>query len=446
MAKITVDYNRQTGLLKPMHGVGQPPMIGTNCSKFSYLKDAHIPYSRLHDVGGWFGGNLFVDIPNVFRDFNADENDPANYDFTFTDLLIRELYDYGCKPVYRLGVTIENFFEIKVYRTNPPEDFPKWARICEHIIRHYNEGWADGFSYGIEYWEIWNEPEVGLPPNNGMWTGTMEDYLDMYEVTAKHLKSCFGDTIKIGGYACSGLYGLFGDPEKYGVPSPKLTGERYEGAKEGYRIDFFYSFLERIQKNHVPLDFFTWHSYMDLEKTGMSADFFARELAAHGYENVEIHLNEWNTAFGVEERPTSYAAAQAAAMLLMMQDKRIDMLNYYDARIAVSNYAGLFNPLTWKPLATYYGFYAFGEMYHELKNQVSCEISEKGIFAVAATDGERRALMISNPTPEAVILETNLGEEFDVYVIDAEHFLTKEEISSAKFTIGANQVIYIKNF
>ena len=123
MAKLTVDYSNIVKQLKPMHGTGQPPLMGVNCDKFQYLKDAHVPYSRLHDVGGWFGGNLFVDIPNVFRDFNADENDPANYDFTFTDILLKGLDDYDVKPIYRLGVTIENFFEIKVYRTNPPADF-----------------------------------------------------------------------------------------------------------------------------------------------------------------------------------------------------------------------------------------------------------------------------------------------------------------------------------
>ena len=50
---------------------------------------------------------------------------------------------------------------------NPPKDYAKWARICEHIITHYTEGWADGFNYKITYWEIWNEPE-----NIQMWQGT----------------------------------------------------------------------------------------------------------------------------------------------------------------------------------------------------------------------------------------------------------------------------------
>lgn len=26
---------------------------------------------------------------------------------------------------------------------------------------HYNDGWADGFSYNITYWEVWKEPDLG---------------------------------------------------------------------------------------------------------------------------------------------------------------------------------------------------------------------------------------------------------------------------------------------
>ena len=67
----------------------------------------------------------------------------------------------------------------------PPEDAAKWARICANIVRHYNEGWADGFHYGITYWEIWNEPdnEESIELNN-MWKGTKEQYYDLYAATA----------------------------------------------------------------------------------------------------------------------------------------------------------------------------------------------------------------------------------------------------------------------
>ena len=214
--RIQSNFNKICGKIKPMHAVGQPPMLGANTGYFSYLSDANIPYARLHDMGGYFGGSRFVDIPNVFPDFDADETKPESYDFEHTDYLIKELFKYGCEPIYRLGVTIENdvVSGFKPRRINPPSDYAKWARICEHIIRHYNEGWADGFEYGIKYWEIWNEPENSIwgdskLPANMMWTGTDEDFFELYTIASKHLRACFGDTIKIGGYASSGLYALY---------------------------------------------------------------------------------------------------------------------------------------------------------------------------------------------------------------------------------------------
>ena len=150
MSVIKIDTTQKIKPMKPMHGGGQPPLGGKNMvGYFHYLSEAGIPFSRLHDVGGPFGGGRFVDIPNVFRNFDADENDPQNYDFAFTDHLITSLINAGVEPYYRLGITIENQAYIKPYHTFPPKDFHKWARICEHIIRHYTEGWANGFKYNI---------------------------------------------------------------------------------------------------------------------------------------------------------------------------------------------------------------------------------------------------------------------------------------------------------
>ena len=118
MANISVNFDKIVGNIKPMHAVGQPPFRGgfskIDFSPMQTLKEANIPYSRLHDVGGAFGGNRYVDIPNIFRDFDADETNPDSYDFAFTDELIKALVSYGVKPYFRLGVTIENQSFIKV--------------------------------------------------------------------------------------------------------------------------------------------------------------------------------------------------------------------------------------------------------------------------------------------------------------------------------------------
>lgn len=86
-------FYKKIGTIKPMHAVGQPPFRGIDFSICDYLKDAHIPYSRLHNVGEPYGGGRYVDISNLFREFSADPNDPESYDFAFTDLLITALVE-----------------------------------------------------------------------------------------------------------------------------------------------------------------------------------------------------------------------------------------------------------------------------------------------------------------------------------------------------------------
>ena len=141
MANIQIILNNQVKKIKPMHAGGQPPVTSNASDQyFHYLTEAGIPYSRLHDVGGAFGQGKYVDIPNIFRDFDADVNDPASYDFTFTDLLLEQLDKAEVEPYYRLGVTIENAAKVKSYWVSPPENYDKWASICEHIVRHYTKG------------------------------------------------------------------------------------------------------------------------------------------------------------------------------------------------------------------------------------------------------------------------------------------------------------------
>lgn len=100
-----------------------------------------------------------------------------------------------------MGESIDHYPK-KLY-VNPPKFPEKWAKICEHIISHYNEGWANVFYLKIECWEIWNEPD-----NDKMWTGTKEEFFELYRVTANRLKKRFGNKIKVGACGFSGFYML----------------------------------------------------------------------------------------------------------------------------------------------------------------------------------------------------------------------------------------------
>ena len=120
------------------------------------------------------------------------------------------------------------------------------------------------------------------------------------------------------------------------------------------------------------------------------------------------------------------------------------MMNYYDARLGISTYAGLFNPETLLPYCTYYAFVAFGELYNLGKQ---CEISgtDKSVYAVSATDGKNNAVMIAN-IGEDTEIELNLNSDYKVYLLDKEHFLTETDFSASSFTLKENQVALIKNY
>jgi len=382
--------------MKPMHGVGQPPIRGTDFSMFSYLRDAGVPFSRLHDVGGLFGGNLWADVPNIFRDFSADENDPASYDFAFTDLLITALVENGVEPFFRLGVTIENYAAIKAYRIYPPTDYKKWAVICEHIIRHYTEGWANGFRYNIRYWEIWNEPDnYEDPMENQMWRGTKEQYYELYGVASKHLKKCFPH-LKIGGYASCGFY----------VLSNTFIKEANSSPRKEYFIEFFNGFLEYIKENDCPLDFFSWHSYDNIENNRLYVDYARKRLDEAGYTETETTCNEWNTS--MKDKGSYKQTALIAAMMLMFQRSALDSAMFYDARFSTGNYGSLFDPLTAKPFPAYYAFTAFNRLY-SLENELEVEGASDGVYAAAAEKDGEICVMIANTTDKSIPLELDMN-------------------------------------
>ena len=390
MANITIDTNKVIKDMKPMHGGGQPPIGGKGLTEFfHYMTEAGLPFSRLHDVGGAFGGGRFVDIPNIFRNFDADEGNPENYDFTFTDYLIKGIVEAGVEPYFRLGTTIENQAYIKSYHTFPPKDYGKWARICEHIIRHYTEGWADGFRYNIRYWEIWNEPEV---QNKMMWCGTDEEFYELYDVTAKHLKSSFPH-LKIGGYASCGFYAIA--PKTVIDPDTNMPGTIPPSEHEKNLMHFFYGFFDYIREHNSPIDFFSWHNYSDVSRVAVMDEWLHKELEKLGYGGLETHLNEWNPY--PREYGTPHHSAEVAAMMIALQHGYTDACMIYDMRTNTSPYCPLFDIKTHKPIHAYYSLVAFNQLY-KLGKQIETKCDVDRLYVLAASDGKRHALMLANLT------------------------------------------------
>ncbi len=264
----------------------------------------------------------------------------------------------GTEPFFRLGQTIEH--GPKKYGVLPPKDFAKWARICEHVIRHYNEGWGWGLDqahttrnvawsnqFNIVYWEIWNEPDLDpadgeLPSNPRCWGGTVTNFFEFYETAAKHLKGKFPN-LKIGGPAlCSN--------EKWAC-----------------------RFLDYCRDRKVPLDFFSWHIYARTpEPLAGRCTRMRKYLDERGFTKTESILNEWNYVKGwtddfvyslrVESGDLNLKSASfIAAFFAVGQASPVNMMMYYDAR-PTSLMNGMFEPVTLWPMKGYYPFYAWSRL------------------------------------------------------------------------------------
>jgi len=382
MATVKIDFSEITGRIKPMHAVNNPPTVPCDTDGlYAKIKEANIPYARLHDTGGYFGGARYVDVANIFPDFDADEDDPASYDFAFTDSLLAAMGNIGLRPFYRLGCTIENHHGIRAYRIYPPADPHKWARICAHIILHYNEGWAGGFHYGIEYWEIWNEPDnQPAPEDNPMWRGTQEEFFALYDITANDLKGRFPG-LRIGGYASCGFSGL-ADRD-----SPRAQ----------YWLEFFHNFLGHIAAKGAPLDFFSWHSYSEVKHIAGCAVYVREQLDRYGFRRTQSIFNEWNPR-GNLNRGTALDAANVAAVMCAMQKLPVDMCMYYDGQVH-SSYCGLFSADHRCVFKAYYAFKAFGALY-ALGNEARSDTDDEDLYVCAAAGAGRRAALMVNASNE----------------------------------------------
>ncbi|MBR2354396.1 MAG: hypothetical protein IKA76_07855 [Clostridia bacterium] len=388
MDHILIDFEKTVGMVKPMHAVNNVQSLPYDFyGGLDRMSEAYIPYARLHDTGGPYGGGCYVDIANVFPNFDADETDPASYDFAFTDVLLSGMAEKGIKPFYRLGATIENYHKIKAYNIYPPKDFEKWARICEHIILHYNEGWANGFHMDLDYWEIWNEPDNEPEiADNPCWKGTKEQFFELYDVTSKHLKKKFPH-LKIGGYASCGFYALTNTFIKAANSSPR---------KE-YFLEFFEEFLAYAKEHGSVMDFFSWHSYADVKRNVIYANYAKERLSAYGFGDCEVFLNEWNPSKGTRGNKRG-DPADVLAMMIALHGTPTDMCMYYDAAER-SGYCGIFNPYTHGVTGTYYAFYYFGQLYH-LGEKCLSEADGEDLYVMAAKGEGKRAFVLVNDKDE----------------------------------------------
>ena len=80
------------------------------------------------------------------------------------------------------------------------------------------------------------------------------------------------------------------------------------------------------------------------------------------------------------------------------------------------------------------------------EDQAECSCDAEGIYALAAKNGERCGVLISNITGEAAEIATELSGDFAVYIIDKDNIITRTEYDPDRFILNESTVAFIKNY
>lgn len=202
------------------------------------------------------------------------------YRWTQLDHIYDFLVDAGFDPIVEINpmpsVLASGEKTMFWYKKNitPPASYHEWEDFLHNYIAHTIE------RYGIDrvrnwYFEVWNEPDL----RNNFWTGTMEEYYELYASCARVLKA-FDSGIRVGGPATA----------------------------DGGQV---LPFARWCKESDVPLDFVSYHGYPQNEacacssqnesisKPGMhfvdAVHKVKKDLQTGGFEDLPILMTEWNT-------------------------------------------------------------------------------------------------------------------------------------------------------
>jgi hypothetical protein len=385
---LQVDAGKVIGQIRSFQGLnGQPtPVMAGLPNLVEQYKSLHVNMVRTHDMMGpadvdahfeFKGIDLAWLVPDatqragvveagnkniVFPNPGADPERPESYNFGPTDAVMAAIHSTGAEVYYRVGRSWGSTIE-------PPADFDKYANVVKHIAMHYNHGWASGFHYNIRYWEFWNEPD------GFFWSTTPQQFYQLYEKTARALKSV-DPSVKVGGV---------------GLADPTHVSAFREGL------------LDYCTTRKVPFDFYSWHLYNDESSDPYDAVRLAQNfrhlLDTHGYPKAENILSEWNliadfTDVVKDELQGPHNAAFIGSVLSYLQDSPLDEAIFYRGDAA---WMGLFD-LQGRPFKNARAFETMGKMQETPKRLLVNGTDTFGFAAVAgrSADGKTVQIFISN--------------------------------------------------
>jgi len=364
----TVNFNNIIGPIKPLANVTAGP--GQSLAGY---QDARIKMIRTNDYFGPCDFPYYTDFFTTTNPAHINPSfnplDPNQYHWASTDSVITINHDNGFETFFRLGISF-NLTGVSPY-WDPPYDpsdttYNNIAEVFKHTVMHYNGGWDNGFHYGINYWNVWTEPD-GIFWNFSLPAYT---YYEMYKAVSNAIKT-YDPSLKIGGPGF-------------------LSGTIWNHDPVGWLGNF----IDYCKNNSVPLDFLSWHLYGRHNPYAVYVySTYVRSLLDNaGYTNTESIISETNIDLGVSNNPdlnSPKGAAWFASMLSSAQMAPLDRLIMYRGNAFMNL---LNDDINGKPRYTWngLGFKSFAVLADEAPIQIDAQgsvfISDTTTMAMDTTN------------------------------------------------------------
>ncbi|WP_319458363.1 GH39 family glycosyl hydrolase [Micromonospora sp. RTP1Z1] len=248
---------------------------------------------RVHDEIGVDAVRAHAILHDDLGVYREVDGQPV-YDFSRVDEVYDLLLSVGLRPVVEIGFMPRDLASdpertVFGYRgvISPPRDWGRWANLVRALVAHL----LDRYGEQVLGWdfEVWNEANLEV-----FWSGTREEWMWLYDVTARAVKDV-DPRIPVGG------------------PSSAAAGW----------VD---ALLEHAATTGAPVDFVSTHTYgsppLDLRPT----------LARLGVPDARILWTEWGVT-PTHFHPVNDGASAAAFLLTGMRSAagRVDALSYWVA-------------------------------------------------------------------------------------------------------------------
>jgi xylan 1,4-beta-xylosidase len=232
-------------------------------------------------------GFHYIRFHGIFHDdmgvYTEDSKGTPIYNFQYTDALYDALLAQHIRPFVelsfmpsRLASGPQTVFWWKGNIT-PPKDMAKWNALVQAFVTHLQSRYG-GDEVDHWYFEVWNEPDL----HNGFFTGSQDDYFNLYRNTAMAIRAVCPHC-RIGGPATA----------------------------SGWEAEW----LKYIAKTNAPADFLSTHTY-GVTQGAFDPDGNAGTLLdpspdsivgrvrgsrsridASATPHLELHYTEWSSSY-----------------------------------------------------------------------------------------------------------------------------------------------------